>query len=356
MTRIHDEELKPGDIIFFHALDGVPEHTAIYSGKRDGLYWILHSATGGKYFDGLQESVLKKQQHETYSVFRHHDSTLAQNVCTQITKWSKYKTPYDQSRARLMHLIGDSPEFSRDMNKYATFSEESHYKNFWRIIKFASRADVAPTNIIAEKHLRGMQCVQVIILAYQICTIKPFVKTLAELGHHWISDKHCMLNPKIMPPDYIDYADSLRQKHTEYDDFSISWKQPSHENPEYLPSYLAWKHEEDPQNYFKRNPLPINLDAKITNPALLHRYLQKQPNWRLFERLEVGPPQFSPESLKKRKDSFYDLDRESAELCYRLRFSLSQSAPPKFDLNQDKKIEPEFINSRRNLSKSFNCG
>ena len=351
MTRIHEEELKPGDIIFFHALDGVPEHAAIFHEKRDGLYWILHSATGGKHFDGLQESVLKNLKHESYSVFRHDDPLLAENVCTQIFNWSKYKVPYDQARAQLMHLIGDSPEFSGNIEKYAKFAKDSHYKNFWRIIKFASRADVAPMNIIEEKIPRGMQCIQVIILAYQVCTIKPFVKTHAELDHRWISDKHCALNTETMPPDYVGYAESLRQKHTEYDDFSIFWKQPSHENPSYIPSYLAWKHEEDPQDYFKRNPLPINLDAKITNPALLHHTLQKQPGWSYFERLEVGPPQFTPESKKKRQDSFSDLDRESDELCKRLRFSMSYSAPPVFDMDQPR--EPEFIRSRRNLSKSF---
>jgi len=323
---MNPENLQLGDIIIFHAMDEQAEHAAMFSGYRDGFHWVIHTATGG-IFEGLKESVLRPLKNEFYTVFRCQDSTLAATACEQLKAWAKYEIPYDQQRARLMHLVADCQTHLRNPQTYLKYAIEQNKSHFWHMVKFAARRDVSPVNELQLEHKRGLQCIQALILAFQVAEIRPFVKTITELGNRWVSNKHIVDIDGQAPESFSDHAAAVNDSE-EYPDFNLSFKRKHRDENTFIPSHAAWNHPtQSADDFFGAHPLMLPLDAKITGPELFVMFLRQSQKFTSLGKLNVGPVTFTDVQKELHRSNSSLFLAQATKLKGDLIQKLAQSAP-----------------------------
>ena len=332
---MHPNDLKLGDIIAFHAPDGVAEHAAMYTGNIEGKPYITHPVTDAN--PGLKTTILKNLGSlEYYTVYRPVNAELGAKAAQRMLDWAKYHIPYDQRRAKWMHRTNNlTLQDAQRANKadplgvLLDFLKQESQNKFYERIKFAARRDTCPVKLMADiLTSRGFTCIQAIILAYQVEEIAPWVKTLyeiqlelareastvEEITELWISVKHCLPEVQdtyVLPESYVRYFTQLREKE-EFNDFYIDDKRDTPCHPHYHPSLVAWRYDLEPSIDAFRAKFTscFELPAKICYTDGLLEYMNRDSkhwiNMGLMNPKEL-PREFTPEEKQLHRKRTSDL-------------------------------------------------
>lgn len=332
---MNPSDLKLGDIIAFHAPDGIAEHVAMYTGDIGGKPYITHPVTDAN--PGLKTTILKNLGAlEYYTVYRPVNAELGAKAAQRMLDWAKYHIPYDQRRAKWMHRTNDlTLQDALRANKadplgvLLDFLKQESQNKFYERIKFAARRDTCPVKLMADiLTSRGYTCIQAIILAYQVEEIAPWVKTLyeiqielareastvEEIKELWISDKHCLPEVQdtyVLPESYVRYFTQLREKE-EFTDFYIDDKRDTPCHPHYHPSLVAWRYDLEPSIDAFRAKFTscLELPAKICYTDGLLEYMNRDSkHWINMGIMnpKILPREFTPEEKQLHRKRTSDL-------------------------------------------------
>jgi hypothetical protein len=195
---------------------------------------------------------------------------------------------------------------------------------------------------------RGFECVQAIILAYQVAELMPFVKTLEEvrsdlagiartveeINELWISDKHCpveILETYSLPESYKKYSVALRENE-ELPDFYIKDKRDTPSHPHFHPCLVAWRFDKAPDidKFIAAFESCLNLPAKFAFTDALYAFMERNSNhWVNLGQLNRTnlPSEFSEEEKTLHRAKKSDLAEQVAKL--QLNVSRERAVSPR---------------------------
>jgi hypothetical protein len=268
----------PGDFLIYQSPFDM--HVAIYAGEINGHPYIVHSIFDPPSSNGIKLTLLKPPNNlEKIKVFRSRNSDLAQMTLEIMQQWSTDNVKFSSKRTDLWKKIAGLPCHSalneKTFTRYHRLSHINRINSYYRALKMAARSKhTVPTH-------EGLHCTEAAILATQVAALMPEIHdpiSDPKLPYTWISDKNsCLLdNYDYLSDEYKDYLYSL----TSTDCYDIPHdRKPAVKKAGYGPSILAWRHEELISTFLDRKSGVVHLDAKITSPALLERYLEKSSEW-----------------------------------------------------------------------------
>lgn len=331
------EDLQLGDVIFYNydPLSHTATHVAMYTGDIDGIPHVTHSVLNAT--PGVQTTVLKEMEpNGPIEIFRPKNRELGLKAANIMLDWAKYRIPYDIRRAnwmiemskvtrRVARREDKMEEVDHLLSKYICLAKAKFYER----IKFAARLGSCPVRFDEELQARGFTCVQVVILAYQVAELSPYVRSYNEMfirntavsesceqiKEFWISDKKFpieLLGEYDMPESFISYALALRDQE-EFPDFCFYDKKVAMQHENFFPSIVSLKRDVlnmSVDEFIESFASVINLPAKICYTDVLYAYMCKfSDHWEYKDKLDKSllPSAFSPEAKiahKKRSTDF----------------------------------------------------
>jgi hypothetical protein len=296
------KDLKLGDVVFQLNSDQTADHVAIVTRIEEKNCYITHAV--GAPHNAVVETLLKTDHDsDVYQVYRHKDSALAEAAAAQAAQWCKYLIPYDDKRLELIMQFEDSKEFCHPkfgLQKLLDYAKSHHQTNFFRIIKYAARRDMAATRPQTITK-RGFRCSSFVALVYQVSELKPFVKTCNELNLTWVSDKYAsreLLSQFPLPEGYASYQEKLSAS-KEYDVVEQKNKFSHKSTPTWLPSFVAYSNSQPIEAFLKNFTSCFPLDAKIVTPAIIQLHAKQTPEqWENLGIVDLKMKSFSPEERR----------------------------------------------------------
>ena len=332
---ITPSDLLAGDLIFSLNSLGAVEHVAVYAGIKDQRRTIIHAVSGR--YNSIMRTLLKPIQigQRPYQVYRNKNFRLAGSVKHRMGVWSEQVIPYDAKAADFVTKMDESldfwdPSMRSGTSRLLEYSKEMSKINFYRRIKFAARRNnpIYPERVEKGKSGKGLRCAEAVILAYQIEELTSFLKPLEKFKDFgWISDKHSV--PRDVASQFSVGYCSYQERLCQAQEYKVvnEFKNERRKELSFQPSWVAWDFEkagpiEDFINHFDS---VFNLDAKISNAAVLYLYLQEDgDHWSSLGQLnEVEPLVLTEEEKKKWPLDvdylFQEADRAKAALAERIR-------------------------------------
>lgn len=312
---MEEQDLKPGDVIFFEnnyqgdAPYDYVDHAAIYEGLNDaGQPTVIHCISneqGYYYFQrssGLCRSTLRSltnlvQREEgypdvnynvTYKVFRCQNEELAHKAVEVLRHQLQYRIPYDQ--LRLEHKLANE-DAGMDADDFKDMGIEGYRRaGLYRSIKYAARHPMMLTRTRNDGIGRGLTCAMTIILGYQMGELLVDNKVRAQSYQEWASDK-CASSTTLWghyPEAYVNYCQELRRERYH----------PTGES-HLKPSYQFWQDGASlPEEYTHTT---FAVDAKVIGAAGMYAYMLENDVWALQGVLHAAERQYSADERTRNR-------------------------------------------------------
>jgi hypothetical protein len=311
MINMQIQDLNPGDIIFYTDSKNNADHVGIFKEIKDRVPYLLH-AVQGRYNRLL---VTKLPVDINFSVYRAHDSELAEAALALLHHWSRYGVPYDERRNKLMQAMEDKREHM-DIQNYLAYNQQRYHKNYYRILKFSARVHTSPVlfrknnlldpqNAEPEYLSRGMRCDQAVILAFQCAELKQLNLIDANKipSDAWVSDKYAnnnLIEQYQGSEAYRAYQKKI-QSPSEYPSFWQSTKKRvTPEQKCFYPSIAIWNGEKSIEDFFSDFESCVVLDSKSSSPNLLKYYMDNHANhWQSVGHFQIHSAPVVTEEAKK---------------------------------------------------------
>ncbi len=172
---MNDLELQMGDLVYFLATNGVPEHIALYVNHKDGIPYVIH-ATGHPYNAVMLTRLSSPDDNCNYRVVRPLNKNLAYVATGILFRWVESQIPFATTEKRdaicnYLDDIGgwlDNADLSAIGRIQESYGQETYVSNY---SQYVSMLEALP--MIPEEHdrIQGLRCSEAIVAAFNIALL-----------------------------------------------------------------------------------------------------------------------------------------------------------------------------------------